>query len=91
MYETNQISKWPLEVLQAVNHSLDLGIKEERDSATQREDLIRETSDPSHRLMDLWISDVERSRNKLESLIEAKAAILGALRIVENQNKVLIT
>lgn len=90
MFETINLSQWPLEVLQAVNHSLDLGIKEERDSATMREDLVRETCDPSQTLLDLWVADIERSRGKLESLIEAKAAILGALRIVQKDSKAIM-
>lgn len=87
MWETDSISKWPVEVIRAVNHSLDLGIQEERDKAVIREDLLRDTQEVSQGLLDIWLNDLDLSQKKLESLMEAKAAIVGALRIVENDMK----
>jgi hypothetical protein len=88
--ETSNLLTWPVEILQALNDSLDLSIEEERIAATTREHLIRETVDPSQNLLDLWLSAIDKSKVRLDDLFAAKAAVMGAMRIVEKDSKALL-
>jgi hypothetical protein len=84
MFETKDLTKWPTEVLEQLAVAIDKRIEEINVNVAHRDEIIAAAyrgGDYSINFIDHMETVIERDKKDLDNLIQAKCAVVGALRI----------
>jgi hypothetical protein len=88
MFETKDLTKWPVEVLEQLATAIDKRIEEINVNVAHRDEIIADAyrgGDYSINFIDHMETVIERDKKDLDSLTQAKCAVVGALRVKINK------
>jgi hypothetical protein len=84
MFETKDLTKWPVEVLEQLATAIDKRIEEINVNVAHRDEIIADAyrgGDYSINFIDHMETVIEKDKKDLDSLVQAKCAVVGALRV----------
>ena len=90
MTETSNLLTWDPEILLQLKKCIEVEIKDVSSSISNRENEMLKAEEASRSLMAQWEMQIDYDTKRLENMIQAKAAVVGALRIIKKDSRPLM-